>query len=222
MPQVTSFLHLWVSLSITNTVIVVDGGDQIAANLACLLIPLCVTDPRVNQWSAPKLPGRPGINVFCNVALFFIQVQAAIIYLNAGIGKLYTVEWKEGTALYYWISHTIIGAPDWLRNIYETATLSDWVTLLTWGVIIFEIGMFACIFANGKVKTIFLVLGFLFHFLIILTHGLLSFFFSMAALLVIYLDDANHSVRIINGLKNRIRLSCAVFVKPALPLKNQY
>jgi antimicrobial peptide system SdpB family protein len=204
LPQLTCLLHVWVTLSVTNCFVPVDGGDQIAADLSLLLVPLCITDSRLNQWSSPRGNGNPYINIFSNVTKFFICLQAAIVYLHAGVGKLNADAWKDGTASYYWFSHATNGAPDWLRKIYEWVTLSQWVSLLSWSIILFELLLFACLFANKRVKGIFLVLGILFHFFIILTHGLLSFFFSMTALLVIYLDDQDRSIGLVTALKKRI------------------
>ena len=200
-PQVTSFLHAWVNISITNSLVPIDGGDQIAANLSLFLIPICLTDPRINQWNTSK-PSNAYINVFANVTFFFIQLQAAIIYLQSGIGKMYTEEWKEGTAAFYWLSHPIHGAPDWLRSILEPLTLSNYVFLVTWAVMVFEVFLFSCIFANKRVKSAFLAAAIGFHFSIFVIHGLFSFFFSMFALLLIYLDDANHFMRIFYRIKN--------------------
>jgi antimicrobial peptide system SdpB family protein len=204
LPQFMCLLHAWVNISITNTFIPIDGGDQIAANLSLLLIPLCLTDRRMNQWSAARNPGNPAVNVFAGISLFFIQIQAAIIYLHAGIGKLFTAEWKDGTAIFYWVSHPVHGAPDSLRDILELITLSKWVPYLTWLIMIFEILLFACIFANKRTKAGFLVAGILFHLFIVFIHGLFSFFFSMFALLLLYLDDANNSVRVFHYGKHRL------------------
>jgi antimicrobial peptide system SdpB family protein len=201
LPQVTSILHAWVTLSIANSIVAVDGGDQVASNLAVLLIPICLTDSRLNQWSAQKRPGNPYVNIFSNISIFFISLQAAVVYLHAGVGKLNSDDWRDGTASYYWLSHSTNGAPDWLRVIYEHLTLSNWVGALSWSVILFELLMFACLFASKKVKSIFLCLGIFFHFFIVLTHGLMSFFFSMTALLIIYLDDADSCLTIVKKVK---------------------
>lgn len=205
LPQITSVLHAWVMLSFCGKVIPVDGGDQVALVLSILLIPICITDERLNQWMPNKRQGNTNINIFSNVCLFAIQVQAAFIYLEAGIGKIVVNEWKDGTASYYWFSHNVSGAPDWLRNIYESMTLTPYVALISWGIIIFEVMLFACLFANENIKAKFLVLGILFHFMIIITHGLPSFFFSMFGLLILYLDDKNNSIKVLHFLSKQIQ-----------------
>lgn len=203
-PRLTCFLHAWVAISITNSVIPLDGGDQIAANLTVLLIPICLTDGRTNQWIPLPTPTNPYVNVFANVALFFIQLQASIVYLHAGMGKLFADQWKDGTAMYYWVSHPLHGAPDGIRNLIELITLSKWVPYLTWLIILFEVFLFACIFANKRIKGGFLVAGILFHLSIIFVHGLVSFFFSMFALLILYLDDANRSIQVYYAVRKGV------------------
>jgi hypothetical protein len=70
MPQLSCLLHAWVTLSVTNCFIPVDGGDQIASDLALLLIPICLTDGRFSQWAFPHAHSNPYINIFTNVTKF--------------------------------------------------------------------------------------------------------------------------------------------------------
>lgn len=191
-PKVSIFLQAWVHLSICNSFIVIDGGDQIASNLSLLLIPICLFDNRTNQWKEETKSRKP-INVFFNVYYFLICIQVAIIYLHAGIGKLYAGEdWKTGTCLYYWFTNNVFGVPKFMQNFYNFFTLSKFVPIFAWIVIIFEISLFACIFSTNRViKYSFMILGILFHLAIAFTHGLISFFFSMSAALILYLDQNN-------------------------------
>ncbi|MDQ1102014.1 sporulation-delaying protein SdpB family protein [Chryseobacterium sp. SORGH_AS_1048] len=192
-PQVTGLLQAWVHYSICNSFLVVEGGDQIASNLTILLVLICLFDNRLNQWRPErKSEGRKPVNVFFNVYYFLIILQVAIIYLHSGIGKLYNEEWRNGTCAYYWFTHNVFGAPVWIQKIYNIFTLSKFAPLFTWSVIILELLLFACILAtNRKLKYIFLIIGLIFHLSIIFTHGLVSFFCSMAAALILYLDDKN-------------------------------
>ncbi|KAF2080215.1 hypothetical protein [Flavobacterium sharifuzzamanii] len=194
-PQLTCFLHAWVHLSICNSFLGVDGGDQIASNLSILLVPICLFDNRINQWKTGKnitTKPRKAINVFFNTYYFLILLQVAVIYLHAGIGKLYNNEWRDGTCAYYWFTNNIFGAPFFLQKLYSIITLSSFTPIITWSVIILELGLFACILAsNINLKKTFLIIGLLFHFSILITHGLISFFFSMASALILYLDNEN-------------------------------
>lgn len=194
-PQLTCFLQAWVHLSICNSFLGVDGGDQIASNLSLLLIPICLFDNRLNQWKTEKQiesNRRKAINVFFNIYFVLIFLQVAVIYLHAAVGKLYNNEWKDGTCAYYWFTNNVFGAPVYLQKFYNLLTLSSFTPIITWSVIILELGLFACILAtNKRIKKTFLILGLLFHFSIAITHGLVTFFFSMAAALILYLDDEN-------------------------------
>ncbi len=191
-PQITSILQAWVHLSICNSFIVPDGGDQVASNLCLLLIPICLFDKRLNQWNDEKNPNKDYKNVFFNVYFILICLQVSVIYLHAGVGKLYNAEWREGTCVYYWFTNNVFGAPVFLQKFYNLITLSNLSPIFTWSIMIFELGLFACILATDKtIKLIFLLLGLFFHFGIAITHGLISFFFSMAGALILYLDQGN-------------------------------
>jgi hypothetical protein len=58
---------------------------------------------------------------------------------------------------------------------------------LTWGVIFFEFLLFLALFINKKYYKYLLAAGLIFHFAIIVIHGLSSFFLAMAAALIFYL-----------------------------------
>jgi antimicrobial peptide system SdpB family protein len=195
LPQISSFLQAWVHLSICNSFLTVDGGDQIASNLSILLIPICLFDNRFNQWYSQKeilTRYRKAVNVFFNVYYFLIILQVAVIYLHSAVGKLYNDEWKDGTCIYFWFTHNVFGAPIWMQKIYNIITLSSFAPIFTWSVIIFELALFACILVTDKkIMKIFLITGLLFHFGIAITQGLITFFFSMAGALILYLDSEN-------------------------------
>jgi len=195
-PQISGVLHAWACYSVTTYFTVLNGGDKVAWVLSILLLPLCLTDPRWNQWK--KKDNTPSnLNVFANVAFFAIQVQAAFVYLDSGISKMFVREWQEGTAIYYYTSDHRLGAPEWLRHINEMTTLTPFVIVLSWGTIVLEILLFTCLFAPARIKSRFLPIALFFHFLIAINFGLITFFFSMAALLILYLDDDNRSVKLL-------------------------
>jgi antimicrobial peptide system SdpB family protein len=207
-PKISIFLQAWVHISICNSVTIIEGGDQIASNLCLLLIPICTFDSRNNQWNEynkEQIINRNHYNIFFNIYYFLIVLQVSIIYLHSAIGKLCQQDWLDGTCLYYWTTHNVFGAPLFLQKIYSVITLSSFVPVFTWGVIIFELGLFACILATNKyIKRFFLLGGILFHFGILVTHGLVGFFFSMFAALVLYLDTKNEILFKIIQLKNKL------------------
>lgn len=222
-PQLSGLLQSWVHLSICNTIIFIEGGDQIASNLSLLLTVLCLLDNRKNQWVNASLPAsdhRKYVNIFANVYFYLIQIQVAVVYLHAAVGKLNKEDWQTGTALYYWTSHNVFGAPIWLQPLYSYLLLSSSAPIFSWGVIIFELGLFACILATNKyIKRTFLLSGLLFHLIILFTHGLITFFFAMSGALILYLDADNYLLSQVKRIGYFIiRSSFANFLRRILPI----
>ena len=191
-PQITGFLFFWACFSFHNYYIILNGGDDIAMVLSLLLLPVCITDPRFNQWKRVK--NRPSKrNIIAGIAMFAIQLQAAWLYFDACIPKLWLKEWRDGTAVYYFTSHYRLGAHGWLQQFNEIFTLSPFVRLITWSVLLLELLLSMCIFFPVKTRQKFLYPAIFFHFLIVINFGLLSFFFSISALLILYLYNDKRS-----------------------------
>ena len=190
LPQMTCILHWWVCMSFFQFIPIVDGGDQLTCIVTFLLIPICILDPRRNHWyAAPEVSMRNEyITMFCNCLVLIVKIQMAILYLQAGAEKIGVSEWADGTALYYWFNHNIFGSPYWLRQFFNPLLANPvFVSSLTWGTIAFEFVLFATIFMSHKRKRQMFWLAILFHFLILMVLGLISFFFSMAGALMLYL-----------------------------------
>ncbi|TDX00388.1 antimicrobial peptide system SdpB family protein [Dinghuibacter silviterrae] len=186
-PVVTGILHWWVSYSLFNAAVIVDGGDQITQILTFLFIPLTIMDPRPNHWTEPT-KNYPYANYIGGLILTLVRIQVSILYFNAGISKFSVPEWLNGTAMYYWLGNNTFGPADYLRPFATLLTYNPIVVLLlTWGSILFEILLSASIFFSEKGKKRMLILGLMFHLFIFLFLGLGSFFFAMAGSLIIYL-----------------------------------
>jgi antimicrobial peptide system SdpB family protein len=215
-PRLTGILHAWVAHSLAVSATLIDGGDQVSALLALLLVPVTLTDGRRWHWRNPQLRSngrRASIRIaIAGSAISLIRLQVAVIYLVAGASKLAVAEWRNGTALYYWFTHPVFGAPEWLRPVVEPFVRQPVsVSFATWGVVFFEMFVASCILARPRLRIRLLPLAVLFHFAILLVHGLASFFFSMAGALVLYLwpldvhlglSDAAR--RLGDGLRRRI------------------
>jgi len=110
-PRFTSVLHWWIAFSFAITTAVPEGGDQIGAILALLLIPVCLTDSRSWHWQTTLLTtnsAAEGIrSVVASSSLTVIRIQVALIYFWSGVAKLSTTEWADGTAVYYWLIHPV-------------------------------------------------------------------------------------------------------------------
>lgn len=111
------------------------------------------------------------------------------------VAKIFAPEWSNGTAVYYWFNDSMFGAPLWVKNsigfLFENGIT---VSIINWSVIFLEIGLFVAIFLKQRHKYLLFVLGVIFHFLIILIHGLPTFFMAMVAGLILYLVRLDMSI----------------------------
>jgi antimicrobial peptide system SdpB family protein len=186
--RLTSILHWWVCSSFMFLSSALDGGDQIAAILSLLFIPICWFDTRKNHWHSN--PGQESTPFYLIPMAFFtlIRLQVAIIYFEAAVGKFKVEEWANGTAVYYWLEHSLFGMPQWLKYItMPVLTNPIGITLITYGVLLFEILLFLAFTMPRLQRKHILLPGIIFHFGIVLYHGIFSFFFSITAGLIIYL-----------------------------------
>ena len=197
-PRITGVLHWWVSFSFNVTAMVVDGGDQITSILTLLLIPITLADKRRNHWQSDQdFSQNPFLRMNAVLGYFFIRLQMAVLYFHAGIGKLEVTEWVDGTALYYWFTDPQIGMPEWLNSfMYYPLTNAYFITFLTWGIMIFEIALAAALVMPSKYWKNLLYFGIAFHFMIVIFHGLVSFFFAMLGGLILYLAPLHLPVRV--------------------------
>lgn len=190
-PRITGILHWWVAVSFIHSSMLIDGGDQIVAVLTFLLLPVTLMDNRANHWRGTISNPYKNFTAFCIFCL--MELQVAIVYLQAGIEKPYkSEEWADGTAFYYWLNHNVFGASDFLHYLLNPLLSNGFVvTAFTWGTILFEVFLFGLLFSSRKRRSSFLKYALIFHFMIILFHGLVSFFFAMAGALILYLVPKN-------------------------------
>jgi antimicrobial peptide system SdpB family protein len=190
-PRITGLLHWWVSASLSVSGVLVDGGDQVAQVLTLLLLPITLTDTRHWHWErAGTSPCQRSelAKLLALSSLLIIRLQVAGIYFHAAVGKMAVPEWHNGTAVYYWFTDPMFGAPEYLRPvIMPIITSSIGVTLLTWGAILLETTLFAALLMDKRYRWLLLCAGISFHAAIAILHGLLSFAFAMWGALVLYL-----------------------------------
>ncbi len=204
--KVTSIFHWWISISFFLSSSVIDGGDQIASILSFLLIPICLTDERKNHWNYIKPYSKPK-NIVGIVAVNLIRLQIAIIYFHAAIGKFDIPEWRNGTAIYYWFNHSFFGMPEYLANPMNYILSNKWiVSILTYSVLIAEVILFLCLTASKKMRKYIFPFAVLFHFLIIIYHGIFSFFFSIVGGLIIYLLHINSSLNLKKWFQKKLNI----------------
>lgn len=188
-PQISGILHWWITYSYLVSGVVIEGGDQIASIITLFLIPVTISDNRINHWKNPIKTDRKKISFFIWSIYIMISLQISIIYFHAAVAKLFSKEWLNGTAAYYWFTHSSFGVPLSVKNIVSIILSSPFIcALITWGTMIFEILLFGWIFISRNKwnwKLLF-TLAVCFHFGIALIHGLVSFMFTMVGALILY------------------------------------
>jgi antimicrobial peptide system SdpB family protein len=198
-PRVTGLLHWYVAASLFTSGVLVDGGDQAATVLTCLLIPVTLTDPRRWHWDSPPgadrglvasdntLAGRV-TRFIALTCLWAIRLQVAGIYFQAGVSKMSVTEWRDGTAVYYWFTDPWFGFAEPVRSlVMPVLTHSTAIIAITWGALALEVFLFAGLVATRRTRAVLLVLGVSFHASIALIHGLLSFALVMWGALILFL-----------------------------------
>lgn len=187
-PRMTAVFHAWISYSVFYSVSVREGGDQAALVLTVLMIPIALVDSRRWHWSPPAgtTLRRPYPLMVAWSAFTMIRLQIAAIYFVAAISKFAVTEWKDGTALYYWLPY--FSAPHWL--VWMTGY--GWVAgLATWGALFIEITLASALVMQRRYWAPLLAVGMLFHLGIAMLFGLWAFSLTMTAALILYLRPPN-------------------------------
>lgn len=220
-PRFTGVLHWYVAWSFMVSATIVDGGDQVAAILALLLVPVTLTDPRRWHWSRAAGVRPPNVGGWLAVlvalsSLVVIRIQVAAIYFHSTVGKLGVEEWIDGTVLYYWFTHSYFGAPAWLRPLVwvflDSALL---LPLVTWGVLALEAFLFAGLIADRRYWQPLLVMGISMHLGIALVHGIVSFSTIMFGALILYLRPFDREFPVPARLRRRPARQVRALAAPA-------
>jgi antimicrobial peptide system SdpB family protein len=208
-PRYTAIPHWWVSSSLLISVTVQDGGDQITAVLTLLLIPVALTDPRTWHWQRADNNVRgPVPRLICLTALILAQVQVAGLYLDAGVAKLGVTDWLNGTAMFYIFHSVLFGIPRWLNPVLSVVTrIPAGIPLMTWGSVALEITLGLALLLPKRLRPLLLAAGLLFHDMIAVSMGLLSFDIAMSAALLLYLLPIGYQVSAPAWLTKAARLA---------------
>lgn len=187
-PRFTGVLHWWVTFSFQYAASITEGGDQINAILTLLLVPLTVLDSRRNHWDKAINMSRY-LAFWGWIFVFLIRFQMAVLYFHAGTDKLYkSVEWREGSALYYFLNDSLFGMPDWIAFFLNPLLSNGYFSAaLTWGVIAFELFLSMCLVLSKRKRIRVFYFAVCFHLSIAVLFGLISFLFAMAGGLVLFL-----------------------------------
>lgn len=197
-PKYSAFFHWIATYSTFYTMFIIEGGDQISVIITLLLIPICISDNRKNAWKnedTKKLHNKYFLYISYTTYIV-VQIQIALLYLNAGTAKFSVAEWIDGTAVYYWFNNNIFGAPDIIKSsIGFLFTNKITLTFINWGSMMLEIMLFVAFFLQQRYKYILIFIAFLFHFSIFLIHGLGTFWVSMTGCLILYLFNPTISFK---------------------------
>ncbi|MCK8100133.1 hypothetical protein MTN95_12215 [Bacillus sp. 2CMS4F] len=205
-PRITGILHWYVSYSLQSSLIVIDGGEQAAAVITFLLIPITLTDPRKWHWSRrPDDPeGQRTIGkITAFISYFVIRLQVAVLYFHSTVAKLSQQEWVDGTAVYYFAHEKTIGFNGFFQALTKPFVSSPFVVIPTWGTLLVQIVIFAALFAPKKHWRLILIIAVFMHEIFAVMLGLISFSLIMAGILILYLTpiDSTFQFTYIRRLK---------------------
>lgn len=197
-PRYTGALHWWISSSLWISGRVTDGGDQIAAVVTLLLLPLTLTDDRAWHWHTPTAAELAHCSVVRKLvgssAVLSIRVQMGLLYFHSCIAKFAVPEWTDGTAMYYWFNDNYTGLPGYLRPLFEPLLHSPMVALLTWSVLLLELLLASALFWPLRARRALLPVALAFHLGIAWFLGIFSFAIAMMGALLIYLSASGDSI----------------------------
>lgn len=202
-PRITGPIHAYITVSVAMNVHVLDGGDTVAANLALLLVPFAVSDPRRWQWRSLRDADPHSVKTLVAIAsTLCIQLQVAWIYIDSAIAKLGVEEWANGTAVYYVVHDPMLGAPRWAQMpVLSIVASPTGVVVMTWGTIALEIALGIALLLPRAIRAWLLLAGILFHACIGLLIGIETFGLVMIGALIGYIGGYDALL----GRKRRVR-----------------
>ncbi|MGF7218216.1 antimicrobial peptide system SdpB family protein [Spirosoma lacussanchae] len=184
LPRYTAALHWWVSYSLFSSGQVLDGGDQITNILTLFMMPILWLYDTKWHWQTKRL-FKANERVYTYFFVILMKMQFCFLYFQAATSKFLVPEWKNGTAVYYWLNNRAFGNKDvFLSSVLTSSALG--VVLLTWGTILIELILSAGFFMSSRYWDILFWIGVLFHLFILIAMGLTSFSIAMSAGLIIY------------------------------------
>ena len=190
-PRYTGILHWWIAYSLQSSAVTIDGGEQVSCVLTLLLLPVTLTDPRKWHWQRFDASCAPPPSIYSRLlaltALVALRVQVAAIYLHAGVAKLAIREWVDGTAVYYYLFDPTLGLSPTLKQVLAPILTTSAVVLPTWGTLLLELLLFIGLFLPKPYWRPLLVLGIVFHALIAVTIGIITFALAMVGALILFL-----------------------------------
>ena len=196
-PRFTSIPHFYISYSFVMATDVNFGADRIASNILFLLIPICLLDNRKNHFSRNNSPKS---NYICWLFYTAIIIQVSLIYFQSFYKKILIPEWRNGTAVFYYITHNEFGLGrfDFVSELLMKNKFL--IYIMTWGALVIELTLSMAIFfkyfISLRKKELLLACGILFHFILTFAHGLFPFLIVMSGILFVYIFPLDYQKKI--------------------------
>lgn len=185
-PRWTCVPHWYVTVSLSASMTVPNGGDAAGRIATMLLVLMCLGDGRRWHWRPGRDPYPPAWGGSAYAAHLVLRLQVALIYLAAVGTKLAVPSWRDGTYLAEIFHHPYYGPSAALRSVLGPALEQrPIVAALTWGTLVIELAIAASLFAGPRVRRCGLALAIALHGLIIVLIGLVSFGLTMIALVTL-------------------------------------
>jgi antimicrobial peptide system SdpB family protein len=192
-PRWTCIPHWYVTFSLTASMAGINGGDSAAVIATMLLVPLCLGDERVWQWSRPlaPLPARWRGRSFA--AQMVVRLQLSIIYLSGAGSKLLDPAWRDGSAMYFALHDPYFGLPASAFGAVASLLDSRWlVGFVTWAVIAAQLVIAVTVLGRRRERVLAVALVAGLHLGIIVLMGLTSFGIIMIGLTLVALGGPTH------------------------------
>jgi antimicrobial peptide system SdpB family protein len=186
-PKLLALPHFYVAWSISQNVVLVEGGDQVNAAMTMFLIPWLLAMPRGNAYS-PGVPYLAALteNAFAKGAAELIRLQLSLVYAIAAIAKFGVPQWSDGTAFWYWLQIPTFGLPpDVFAALSPLLELPLVMVPATYAVLVFELSLVGAIWTRGQLSRWLLYAGIAFHAGIAVVLGLWSFGITMTGALLL-------------------------------------
>lgn len=156
-PRYTALPHWWISYSFFASGRVTDGGEQVAAIITLLLLPLGLTDSRKWHWQSvsrhgPVRPNHNASRMIAYASAYIIQIQVGIIYIDACIEKLHDPQWLNGTIMYYVLTNNVFGVTHFVMSLMWPLIASPLIVFLAWPSLALEFFLGINIFLHKRAR----------------------------------------------------------------------
>lgn len=131
-----------------------------------------------------------------------VRWTIGLLYLGAGLNKLLTESWQNGTVMKFWLQEDMqVWWLGWVQAIWDSPTL---FTLIAWTVILIELSL-AFLFLTPRFLKAGIVLGVFFHGgMLVVTGGVIShlFFYLMTASYLLFISWPQKQTVTIQGSRH--------------------